>query len=243
MDKRPIRLDKYLSDMGQGTRSKIKQMIRKGQVAINNNISTSPDEKVLIGKDKVCFKGVCIEYNSYVYYMLNKPQGYVSATKDNIHKTVIDIIKDEFRDNIFPVGRLDIDTEGLLLITNDGELAHNLLSPKKAINKTYYLEVNGRISDYDKEKLESGVYIDKSYLTLPAKVRIIETDDISKIELTIQEGKFHQVKQMINAVDKDVLYLKRISMGGLHLDPKLKLGDYRYLTDKEIDLLTKAVER
>lgn len=243
MNKKPVRLDKYLSDMGQGTRSETKQIIRKGQVTINNTLCTSPDTKIIIGKDKVCLNGDSIEYKSHVYYMLNKPKGYVSATKDNIHCTVIDIIKDEFRDNIFPVGRLDIDTEGLLLITNDGEMAHNLLSPKKAINKTYYLELDGRVLDTDKERLERGVYIDKGYFTLPAKVRIIKNDDISKMELTIQEGKFHQVKQMIKAIDRKVLYLKRISMGELKLDPNLKPGDYRYLTDKEIELLRRETER
>jgi 16S rRNA pseudouridine516 synthase len=166
--------------------------------------------------------------------MLNKPAGVVSATIDNVSKTVIELITDKQGKDLFPVGRLDKDTEGFLLLTNDGELAHQLLSPKKHVDKVYYARVKGRVTSEDQKAFLTGVAIETDYTTLPAKLTILSSGDISEIELTIQEGKFHQVKRMFEAVGKEVIFLKRLSMGGLTLDPTLSPGQYRSLREEEI---------
>ena len=171
------------------------------------------------------------------YYMLNKPKGFVSATTDREHKTVVDIISSSEKKDLFPVGRLDIDTEGLLLITNDGELAHRLLAPKNHVEKTYYVEVSGILDDVDVDAVEKGLDIGEEKNTIPAKMEILKTDiqnNISSCYLTIHEGKFHQVKRMMKKLGKTVTYLKRVSMGSLILDSKLKKGNYRKLTEQEI---------
>lgn len=232
-----LRLDKYLSDMGIGTRSEIKQWIRKGRVSVNDMVCKVPETKVNIENDQVFFDGHRVNYHEYVYIMLHKPAGVVSATSDNVSKTVIDLIKDKQGKELFPVGRLDKDTEGLLLITNDGDLAHQLLSPRKHVDKVYYAKVRGKVNLEDKSRLELGVSIGENTITLPAKVTILHSDDISEVELTIQEGKFHQVKRMFEAVGKEVIYLKRLSMGPLSLDPNLPVGEYRDLTKEELDCL------
>lgn len=232
-----LRLDKYLADMGIGARSEIKTWIRKGRVTLNGEICTKPECKVNTSSDEVLFDEAKVGYVDYCYIMLHKPVGVVSATQDNVSETVLDLITDKQRKDLFPVGRLDKDTEGLLLITNDGELAHRLLSPKKHVDKVYYAKVAGRVSEEDVRVFEEGVDIGEESITLPAKLRILETADISEIELTIQEGKFHQVKRMFEAVGKEVLYLKRLSMGSLVLDPELKPGEYRDLTEAELALL------
>lgn len=232
-----LRLDKYLADMGIGARSEIKTWIRKGRVTLNGEICTKPECKVNTSSDEVLFDEAKVGYVDYCYIMLHKPVGVVSATQDNVSETVLDLITDKQRKDLFPVGRLDKDTEGLLLITNDGELAHRLLSPKKHVDKVYYAKVAGRVSEEDVREFEEGVDIGEESITLPAKLRILETADISEIELTIQEGKFHQVKRMFEAVGKEVLYLKRLSMGSLLLDPELKPGEYRDLTEAELALL------
>lgn len=232
-----LRLDKYLADMGIGTRSEIKTWIRKGRVKLNGEICTKPESKVTTSSDEVLFDETKVGYVDYCYIMLHKPVGVVSATQDNVSETVLDLITDKQRKDLFPVGRLDKDTEGLLLITNDGELAHRLLSPKKHVDKVYYAKVNGKVTQEDVRSFEEGVDIGEECLTLPAKLKIIASDDISEIELTIQEGKFHQVKRMFEAVGKEVIYLKRLSMGSLVLDPGLKPGDYRDLTAEELKLL------
>ena len=188
-------------------------------------------------------RGEDVTYRENVYLMMNKPQGVVSATNDNLHETVIDLIDDEFKAfDPFPVGRLDRDTEGLMLISNDGKLSHKVLSPKKKVNKTYYAEVEGIVTDADIKAFKQGVYIDDDYKTRPAELEIIESGDISKIELTIVEGKFHQVKRMFLAVDKEVVYLKRIRMGTLLLDHSLELGEYRELTEQELSELMESVK-
>lgn len=232
-----LRLDKYLADMGIGARSEIKTWIRKGRVTLNGEICTKPECKVNTSSDEVLFDEAKVGYVDYCYIMLHKPVGVVSATQDNVSETVLDLITDKQRKDLFPVGRLDKDTEGLLLITNDGELAHRLLSPKKHVDKVYYAKVAGRVSEEDVRAFEEGVDIGEESITLPAKLRILKTADISEIELTIQEGKFHQVKRMFEAVGKEVLYLKRLSMGSLILDPELKPGEYRDLTADELALL------
>lgn len=235
-----LRIDKYLADMGIGTRSEVKQYIRKKQVMVNG-IVPKPEQKVNPETDCITFQGQKIGYVEMEYFMLYKPQGCVSATTDDRHKTVLDYIEDKVRKDLFPVGRLDIDTEGLLLITNDGKLAHELLSPKKHVAKTYYARIEGKVTSEDGEKFLNGVDIGEKSLTKPAQLHIIKSDEISEIELTITEGKFHQVKRMFEAVGKKVVYLKRISMGDLVLDDNLKPGEYRKLTEAELEKLFRAI--
>lgn len=233
-----LRLDKYLADMGCGTRSQVKKAISGRAVQVNGETVKSADLKIDTEKDIVLFHGAPVSYADYEYYMLHKPAGTVSATEDPKETTVIDLIVDRQRKDLFPVGRLDKDTEGLLLITNDGDLAHRLLSPKKHVDKTYYAKIKGKVTDEDIEAFENGVDIGEEKLTLPAKLKILKSDEISEIELTICEGKFHQVKRMFQAVEKEVIYLKRLRMGTLILDETLKSGEYRKLTEKELkDLL------
>ncbi len=232
-----IRLDKFLCEMEIGTRSQVKDMIKKGMVSVEGEVTKKADYKFDETSAKVCVNGKELSYQKFYYYMLNKPQGVVSATADNHDKTVLDLLKDAPGKDMFPVGRLDKDTEGLLLITNDGELSHNLLSPKKHVDKTYLVETREIVTEDMVLKLEQGVDIGEEKLTLPAKV---ERKEEKKIELTITEGKFHQVKRMLKAVDNEVVYLKRLSMGSLTLDEGLQLGKYRSLTEKEIADLKKG---
>ncbi|PXV95432.1 pseudouridine synthase [Lachnotalea glycerini] len=232
-----MRLDKFLSEAGIGSRSQVKTYIRKGLVSINQEKVCQPELKINIENDVVQYNGSVVEYTQFEYFMLNKPQNVVSATKDNVFETVVGLIRERKRDDLFPVGRLDKDTEGLLIITNDGELSHNMLSPRKHVNKTYYAKISGLISNQDQEMFEKGLDIGDDKPTLPAKLTILKSDTLSEIELTIQEGRFHQVKRMFEAVGKKVLFLKRIEMGGLKLDEKLMPGEYRCLTKDEIDLL------
>lgn len=232
-----LRLDKYLADMGIGTRSEIKEWIRQGRVSLKGEICRKPEAKVDISSDEVLFDNQAVVYASFEYYMLHKPAGVVSATTDKRSTTVLDLITDKQRKDLFPVGRLDKDTEGLLLITNDGELSHNLLSPKKHVDKIYYAKVRGKVTEEDKQLFQTGVDIGDPEPTLPAELTIIKSGDISEIELILREGRFHQVKRMFEAVGKEVIYLKRISMGSLTLDPALKPGEYRSLTPEEIQQL------
>lgn len=239
MEKR-IRLDKYLADMGIGTRKEVKNDIRKGKIKVNGVVETSPECKIDIDMDHISADGREIGYVSYEYYMFHKPAGCVSATEDRKHKTVVDYI-DAKRKDLFPVGRLDIDTEGLLLITNDGDLAHQLLSPKKHVEKVYYARIDGKVTKQDMELFEQGLDIGEEKLTLPAKLDIIKSDLESEIYITITEGKYHQVKRMFEAVDKQVIYLKRMSMGSLKLDETLKPGEYRALREDELNYLKEKV--
>ncbi|MBB2183095.1 rRNA pseudouridine synthase [Lachnospiraceae bacterium MD1] len=232
-----LRLDKFLADMGIGTRSEVKNWIRQGRVKLNSQICKQPESKVTPSLDEVCFDDKPINYSKYSYFMLHKPAGVVSATTDTINRTVLDLIAEERKKDLFPVGRLDKDTEGLLLITNDGELAHELLSPRKHVDKVYYTKVRGKVTEQDVEAFLQGVDIKEEKLTLPAHLKILISDEISEVELTIQEGKFHQVKRMFEAVGKEVIYLKRLSMGPLLLDPDLNPGDYRPLTIEELEAL------
>ncbi len=229
-----LRLDKYLADMGIGTRSELKTWIRQGRVSINGAVCNKPEQKVSIELDEIFFDGTRINYSKNIYYMLHKPAGVISATMDNVNETVLDLIKDSKGKELFPVGRLDKDTEGLLLITNDGNLAHQLLSPKKHVDKVYYAKVRGKVTEEDREAFLIGVDIGEERPTLPAKLKILKSDEVSEIELTIQEGKFHQVKRMFQAIGKEVIYLKRLSMGSLQLDEGLAPGEYRELTKEEV---------
>lgn len=232
-----IRLDKFLSEMSGWTRSEVKKIVRTGSVTVDGNEVKKPETKIDEKLSIVSVDGRQIKYNKYEYYMLNKPKGFVSATTDREHKTVVDIISSSKKKDLFPVGRLDIDTEGLLLITNDGELAHRLLAPKNHVEKTYYVEVSGILDDVDVDAVEEGLDIGEEKKTIPAKMEILKTDiqnNISSCYLTIHEGKFHQVKRMMKKLGKTVTYLKRVSMGSLILDSKLKNGNYRKLTEQEI---------
>lgn len=232
-----IRLDKFLSEMSGWTRSEVKKIVRTGSVTVDGNEVKKPETKIDEKLSIVSVDGRQIKYNKYEYYMLNKPKGFVSATTDREHKTVVDIISSSEKKDLFPVGRLDIDTEGLLLITNDGELAHRLLAPKNNVEKTYYVEVSGILDDVDVDAVEKGLDIGEEKNTIPAKMEILKTDiqnNISSCYLTIHEGKFHQVKRMMKKLGKTVTYLKRVSMGSLILDSKLKKGNYRKLTEQEI---------
>ena len=232
-----IRLDKFLSEMSGWTRSEVKKIVRTGSVTVDGNEVKKPETKIDEKLSIVRVDGRQIKYNKYEYYMLNKPKGFVSATTDREHKTVVDIISSSEKNDLFPVGRLDIDTEGLLLITNDGELAHRLLSPKNHVEKTYYVEVSGILDDADVDAVEKGLDIGEEKNTIPAKMEILKTDiqnNISSCYLTIHEGKFHQVKRMMKKLGKTVTYLKTVSMGSLILDSKLKKGNYRKLTEQEI---------
>lgn len=226
-----IRLDKYLADMGLGTRSQVKADIKKGKININGVVVKDPNLKIDSERDKVLFEGNPIVYEEFEYYMLNKPAGIISATTDNKEKTVVDLIDCKRKNDLFPVGRLDRDTEGLLLICNDGDLSHKLLSPKKHVDKTYYVCLDKPIDDEGIRQVCDGVYIEKDVKSLPAKLEKVSD---SQVFLTIHEGKFHQVKRMFHAVGCEVTYLKRISMGSLRLDESLKPGEYRPLTEEEI---------
>ncbi len=232
-----LRLDKYLADMGLGTRSEVKQAVRKGRVQVNGQTVREPEYKTDTETDQVWFNGQPAAYREYEYYMLNKPAGVISASEDPRERCVVDLIESRKRKDLFPVGRLDKDTEGLLPITNDGGLAHRLLSPKKHVDKVYYARVQGRVTQEDAELFRRGVDIGEKRQTLPAELRILNAGEISEIELTIREGKFHQVKRMFHAAGKEVLYLKRLQMGPLRLDESLKPGEYRTLNTQELDIL------
>ena len=236
-----MRLDKYLAEMGVGTRQEVKKQIRQGKAAVNGTVVKAADTKIDETSDEVTICGRNISYVSYEYYMLNKPAGVVSATEDRRDTTVIDLIKEKKRKDLFPVGRLDKDTEGLLLITNDGDLAHRLLAPKKHVDKVYYAKVTGIVTEEDVERFAEGIDIgaEEEEMTRPAKLDIMKSAEESEIRLTIHEGKFHQVKRMFLAVGKEVTYLKRERMGTLCLDENLKPGEYRLLTEEEIENVRK----
>ncbi len=233
-----MRLDKYLADMGQGTRTEVKKAIKKGKILVNQEIIKSPEYKIDVQADIVLIEGKRIVYEDMVYYMLNKPQGVISATEDRRAKTVLDLIEDKKRKDLFPVGRLDKDTEGLLLITNDGELAHQLLTPKKHVDKKYFVRLKTPLSEESRNHLEEGVDIGEDKLTMPSQVFFLN-EEKNEVEIIICEGKFHQVKRMFQAVGNEVIFLKRLSMGSLVLDKTLQPGEYRLLTSEEIERLKK----
>jgi 16S rRNA pseudouridine516 synthase len=233
-----LRIDKMLANIGYGSRKEVKQLLKSGAVKVDDVVVKDPKQHVDTSIQTVTLNGDTIEYKEFIYLMMNKPQGVLSATEDSNTDTVIDLL--ELEDQVyepFPVGRLDKDTEGLLLITNDGQLAHRLLSPKKHVPKTYFAVIDGEVTEDDIRSFANGVTLDDGYETKPGDLKIIKSGIRSDIELTITEGKFHQVKRMFEAVGKRVVYLKRISMGPLPLDETLELGEYRELTDEEVELL------
>ncbi len=230
-----MRLDKFLCDSGYGTRSQVKQLIKAGRVLVNKSPCKQADLKIDNLKDVITVDGNACSYSEFVYYMFHKPAGCVCAVKDNVNKTVMEYLnKEDLRRDLFPVGRLDKDTEGLLLLTNNGALSHRLLSPKKHVAKTYYVKIKEEISAAALDLLETGVDIGDEKKTLPAAVRIAGPKELF---LTISEGRYHQIKRMLFAVGNEVVYLKRISMGSLCLDENLKPGEYRALTGEEIKKL------
>lgn len=226
-----MRLDKFLCDTAGLTRTEAKNAVKKGQIAVNGQVQKAADFKVEENTDTVTFQGRPLSYAAFHYYILHKPAGVITATEDKKESTVMDILREEKVKNLFPVGRLDKDTEGLLLITDDGELAHNLLSPKKHVDKEYLVKVRDSISEDDCRKLSEGVDIGDEKPTAPAKVERVAEKEIL---LTIREGRFHQVKRMLQAVGNEVLYLKRLSMGSLRLPKDLEKGAYRPLSEDEI---------
>lgn len=230
-----MRLDKFLAEAGLGSRKEVKQLIKKGQITVNQQIEKSDKKQVDPEKDRVEYRGELLHYQEFYYYVLHKPAGVVSATEDQRDQTVMDLFSpQDYRSDLFPVGRLDKDTEGLLLITNDGKLAHELLSPKKHVEKEYYAEVSGVMTDEDQQKFTDGILLDGD-LTLPAELSIDEvTGATSKVRIILHEGKFHQVKRMVKSCGKEVTYLKRIRMGGLTLPQDLAKGKYRLLTEDEL---------
>ncbi|GKU84824.1 pseudouridine synthase [Niallia sp. NCCP-28] len=233
-----MRIDKMLANLGYGSRKEVKMLLKSKAVKVNNEIIKDAKEQVDPKRDVVTLYGDIVEYKEFIYLMMNKPPGVISATEDTREETVIDILQiEDAVFNPFPVGRLDKDTEGLLIITNDGKLSHRLLSPKKHVPKTYFAVISGKVTEEDIEAFRNGVILDDGYETKPGELKILKAGETSDIELTISEGKFHQVKRMFESVGKKVLYLKRISMGPLALDETLELGEYRELTEEEILLL------
>jgi len=235
-----LRIDKMLANSGFGTRKEVRELIKSGCVEVSGQLIRSPDFQVDPERDRVLVNGVPFIYREFYYLMMNKPAGVISATRDDFSKTVIDLLPAPYsKMNLFPIGRLDKDTEGLLILSNDGQLAHRLLSPRHLVPKTYYAVIEGHVNDGDRETFKRGIPLEEDFTTLPAELHILEAGELSKVHVTIYEGKFHQVKRMFEYVGKRVLYLKRLSMGGLFLDEGLQTGDFRELTEEEIELLKK----
>jgi len=232
-----MRLDKFLAENGLGSRAQVKQILKKGLVLVNGRAEKSPKTQIDETVDEIVVSGQRLTYEKFVYYLLNKPRGVISATEDDRHKTVLDLLDETARQKeIFPVGRLDIDTHGLLLLTNNGKLAHAMLSPKKHVEKIYRAQVAGLMEQADVERFAAGIEL-KDFTCQPAHLKILELDEekeASLVEITLAEGKFHQVKRMVAACGKEVTDLQRLTMGPLHLDPALALGEWRRLTEKEI---------
>lgn len=233
-----FRLDKFLRDQGIATRSELKEYIRKGLVRVNDDTVKDPGTHIDSDSDKVYVNGELINYKKFVYYMLNKPRGVITATEDNKENTVLDLFPEDIRRrNVFPAGRLDKDTEGLLIITNDGIFAHNLMSPKKHVKKLYEAVLDCFPGDRAIDVFAVGVVLDDGYKSLPAKLEFLQKQGKVIARVEIFEGKFHQVKRMFKAVGANVLFLKRLRIGGLWLDETLKPGEYRELSQQELDLL------
>ena len=239
-----MRLDKYLVACAVGSRTEVKNFLKAGRVMVNGKKEKSAKLQINEEIDEICFDGQKLEYEEFVYYMMNKPQGVISATEDPKHKTVLDLLDDLARSKeVFPVGRLDIDTHGLLLLTNDGQLAHALLSPKRHVDKTYLAQVDGIMTDEDIETFAKGIPL-KDFTCQPARLELVSIDpekNQSQIRVTIAEGKFHQVKRMVAYCGKEVVNLKRLTMGTLTLDENLKRGEWRRLTKEELEGLLESV--
>ena len=240
-----MRLDKYLVSCAVGSRTEVKNFLKSGRVTVNGKKEKSAKLQINEETDEVCFDGQKLDYEEFVYYMMNKPQGVISATEDPKHKTVLDLLDDLARSKeVFPVGRLDIDTHGLLLLTNDGQLAHALLSPKRHVDKTYLAQVDGIMTQEDVEKFAQGIPL-KDFTCQPAKLELVSVDtekEESLVRVTIAEGKFHQVKRMVAYCGKEVVDLQRLTMGTLTLDEDLKRGEWRRLSKEELESLLESVQ-
>ena len=234
-----MRLDKCLADCGLGTRSEVKSLLKAKRITVNGKVVNNGKVQVNPETDEILFDGEKIQYEEFVYIMMNKPKGVVSATEDNLHKTVLDLIGPVyFKKGVFPVGRLDIDTHGLLLLTNDGELAHRLLSPKKHVTKIYQARVEGVMTAEDAAAFEKGIVLSDGTECMPARLDILSTtQDESIVQIHLKEGKFHQVKRMVKSCGKTVVDLERLTMGSLKLDESLALGESRPLTEEELQSL------
>ena len=235
-----MRLDKFLVESGLGSRSQVKQLLKKGQVWVNGTTVTSAKTQIDERSDQIVVDGQTLVYEKFVYYLLNKPKGVISATEDDRHKTVLDLLDDTARQKeAFPVGRLDVDTHGLLLLTNNGQLSHAMLSPKRHVDKVYQAQVAGLMDQADVDRFAQGIEL-KDFTCRPAQLEIIERDEGAKtslVRITLSEGKFHQVKRMVLACGKEVTDLQRLSMGPLQLDTNLDLGQWRRLTEEEMQSL------
>ena len=240
-----MRLDKFLVACAVGSRTEVKNFLKAGRVTVNGKKEKSAKSQINEETDEIRFDGQKLDYEEFVYYMMNKPQGVISATEDPKHKTVLDLLDDYARaKEVFPVGRLDIDTHGLLLLTNDGKLAHALLSPKRHVDKTYLARINGVMTDADVETFAQGVPL-KDFTCQPAKLELVSIDrekEESLVRVTIAEGKFHQVKRMVAYCGKEVVVLQRLTMGTLTLDENLKCGEWRRLSKEELEGLLESVQ-
>ena len=239
-----MRLDKFLVACAVGSRTEVKNLLKAGRVTVNGKKEKSAKLQIDEERDEIRFDDQVLEYEEFVYYMMNKPQGVISATEDPKHRTVLDLLDDYGRaKEVFPVGRLDIDTHGLLLLTNDGQLAHALLSPKRHVDKTYLARVKGIMTQEDVETFAKGIPL-KDFTCQPAKLELISIDsekNQSLVRVTIAEGKFHQVKRMVAYCGKEVIDLQRLTMGTLILDEKLKRGEWRRLSKEEVENLLASV--
>ena len=239
-----MRLDKYLVACAVGSRTEVKNFLKAGRVTVNGKKEKSAKLQINEDTDEIYFDGQKLDYEEFVYYMMNKPQGVISATEDPKHKTVLDLLDDYARaKEVFPVGRLDIDTHGFLLLTNDGKLAHALLSPKRHVDKTYLARINGVMTDADVETFAQGVPL-KDFTCQPAKLELVSVDtekEESLVRVTIAEGKFHQVKRMVAYCGKEVVDLQRLTMGTLTLDEDLKRGEWRRLSKEELEGLLESI--
>ena len=233
-----MRLDKFLVACAVGSRTEVKNLLKAGRVTVNGEKEKSAKLQINEERDEIRFDGQVLEYEEFVYYMMNKPQGVISATEDTKHRTVLDLLDDYARaKEVFPVGRLDIDTHGLLLLTNDGQLAHALLSPKRHVDKTYLAQVEGIMSQEDVDTFAKGISL-KDFTCQPAKLELVSVDSVknqSLVRVTIAEGKFHQVKRMVAYCGKEVVDLQRLTMGTLVLDENLERGEWRRLTREELE--------
>lgn len=244
-----MRLDRFLANQACGSRSEVKGLIHSGKVMVNEQVIQDENRHIDPVKDRVVCSGRDIIYREFIYLMLHKPAGVVSATEDGRERTVLDLIDPKYRHkNLFPVGRLDKDTEGLLILTNHGALGHQLLAPKRHVPKQYYAKVEGVVSEADQAAFQAGILLEDGYRTLPAELAIFHSDDysggeFSEVMVVIHEGKYHQIKRMFQALGKQVRYLKRIAMGDLRLDPTLQPGEYRELSDGEIEILVNIKEK
>ncbi len=240
MSGKKMRLDKYLVHVGYGTRSTVQKVIKAKKVKVNDQIIIKPETSIDPVASIVEVNGEQMDYQEFYYFILNKPGGYITATEDDREQTVLDLLEQRDQNKeVFPVGRLDKDTEGLLILTNDGKMAHSLLSPKRHVDKVYYARVSGRMVEEDVEVFAKGITLNDGTTYEPGKLEIITSGEESEIYVIIREGKFHQVKRMVQAVGKEVIYLKRVKMGGFSLPEDLGLGAYRKMTQEELDLLIK----